>query len=554
MFSDIALYGTTAPDPVPSPSVKITDTFGQAFADLLVLPQPPAPQAANAVVDDIVPAALFAQCALPVHEVTARELPAQWAPVSREAATTGPAQLAALAESAATTVSMQGPLLDGSAAAPVAATGAEVSSPSTLDVSGIQSPEAPANSYEKRDSAEDIPAGTVIGLQSLPVPLPSPVPFPAVDVDPPSAAVDIDQEGVTVSSRTTSSADTVQGFVVEPVGHEISAAPGLPGELTDVSETSAARRDLVKNPDDLVKKPHDVLKKSSDVANKPDDRSNSTFIPRLTPLRSAEARGRLAALAALLAPVTEPERLSRYQEITRAPAAPAIQPGQPASAAFHAVTDERSGAFEPDAVVSKNGAPVVTSLPGVALARTTASHEVDVEGVRTASEASVSDSGSSSALLQTHTQKPLFSATRALEALQAPSRSAYEELPNEAGNARSIVQTLRLQASAGGGTAVMTLAPKYLGSVTVSLRVIDGGVTATLHADSAAVRTWLDSNVALLRDGLAEQGLRLEKVIVADAPEPRQNAEDQAREAHQRPPAFTRRPRRREQRTFDVTV
>jgi flagellar hook-length control protein FliK len=148
----------------------------------------------------------------------------------------------------------------------------------------------------------------------------------------------------------------------------------------------------------------------------------------------------------------------------------------------------------------------------------------------------------------------MFAGLREAATLQPSSRSAYEVLPNESANAHSIVQTLRLQATAGGGTAVISLAPKYLGSVTVSLRVVDGGVTATLHAESPSVRAWIDANVPLLRDGLAEQGLRLERVIVAETPESRHNGEDHTRDEHERPPVPTRRPRRREDRTFDVVV
>jgi hypothetical protein len=164
------------------------------------------------------------------------------------------------------------------------------------------------------------------------------------------------------------------------------------------------------------------------------------------------------------------------------------------------------------------------------------------------------DPGSSLPVLHALTLRPMFAGLREAATLQPSSRSAYEVLPNESANAHSIVQTLRLQATAGGGTAVISLAPKYLGSVTVSLRVVDGGVTATLHAESPSVRAWIDANVPLLRDGLAEQGLRLERVIVAETPESRHNGEDHTRDEHERPPVPTRRPRRREDRTFDVVV
>jgi flagellar hook-length control protein FliK len=140
-------------------------------------------------------------------------------------------------------------------------------------------------------------------------------------------------------------------------------------------------------------------------------------------------------------------------------------------------------------------------------------------------------------------QKPVFAGIREAAILPAPAASSRAAIPNESAAAHSIVQTLRMQATRGGGTAVITLAPKYLGSVTVSLRVTDGGVTATLHAENSSVRAWIESNVPLLKDGLAEQGLRLEKIVVSETPEPYPQAEHHGRDPEQRAPAPARRPR-----------
>ncbi len=135
-----------------------------------------------------------------------------------------------------------------------------------------------------------------------------------------------------------------------------------------------------------------------------------------------------------------------------------------------------------------------------------------------------------------------------------PVAPARVTLPNETAAARSIVQTLRVQAVNGGGTAVITLTPEYLGSVTVSLHVKDGGVVATVQAENSAVRVWIESNVSLLRDGLAEQGLKLEQVIVADRSSPERHDEDarSGRQAHDQTPQ--RRPRRRDDGTFEVSA
>jgi flagellar hook-length control protein FliK len=132
-------------------------------------------------------------------------------------------------------------------------------------------------------------------------------------------------------------------------------------------------------------------------------------------------------------------------------------------------------------------------------------------------------------------------------------RPAQVTLPNEAATSHSIVQTIRLQAANGGGTAVITLTPKYLGAVTVSLRVSEGGVTATLQAENGSVRTWIEANAPLLKDGLAERGLTLTEMVVAEPDEPRRQMEDQPRrQAEGRSPG--RRPRRREESSFDVLV
>jgi flagellar hook-length control protein FliK len=83
---------------------------------------------------------------------------------------------------------------------------------------------------------------------------------------------------------------------------------------------------------------------------------------------------------------------------------------------------------------------------------------------------------------------------------------------------RQIVQGVRLQWRDGVGEAKITLQPDYLGSVSVSLRVSDGGVTATLHADSPAVRSWIETNEPSLRQALADQGLTLHRLTIVDEP------------------------------------
>ncbi|MGD9906093.1 MAG: flagellar hook-length control protein FliK [Vicinamibacterales bacterium] len=92
-----------------------------------------------------------------------------------------------------------------------------------------------------------------------------------------------------------------------------------------------------------------------------------------------------------------------------------------------------------------------------------------------------------------------------------------------------IIRSIRLHWRAGQGEARVQLRPEHLGELTIALTVERGGVTATLHAENADVRRWIDAHSASLRDGLAEQGLRLERLIVSDE-RPRHDASAERRQ------------------------
>ena len=192
--------------------------------------------------------------------------------------------------------------------------------------------------------------------------------------------------------------------------------------------------------------------------------------------------------------------------------------------------------------------------PLTSLAPTAATEQVgeqDFQAPMAGGKPSKSDAASSP-VLQISVPVPKSPFSTVLNAA-SQMRPAPATLPNEAATAHSIVQTLRLQATNGGGTAVITLTPKYLGAVTVSLRVSEGGVTATLQAENPSVRSWIESNAPLLKDSLAERGLTLTEMVVAEPYEPRRQMEDQPRR-HAGDRAPTRRSRRREESTFDVVV
>lgn len=139
----------------------------------------------------------------------------------------------------------------------------------------------------------------------------------------------------------------------------------------------------------------------------------------------------------------------------------------------------------------------------------------------------------------------------------APAEGSTPSLPNEGAVTASLVRTMHWQYRHGVGSAVVKLDPGYLGEVTVALQVERGVVTATLHAANADVRSWMQANEASLRQGLSDQGLALERLVVADddAEEPssrhpgREQSPDQ--EQQQRP---RRAPRRDDAGVFHVVV
>jgi flagellar hook-length control protein FliK len=134
-----------------------------------------------------------------------------------------------------------------------------------------------------------------------------------------------------------------------------------------------------------------------------------------------------------------------------------------------------------------------------------------------------------------------------------PQGATAAPLPNEAAVVSSIVQAMRLQMRDGVGTAVVHLEPDYLGAVSIALRVENGVVTASLHAENPQVRAWMEANESQLRDGLAGQGLSLDRLLVTDerigderSPN-RRHQQEQEQQARQRP-------RRDDATTFEVVV
>jgi len=114
-----------------------------------------------------------------------------------------------------------------------------------------------------------------------------------------------------------------------------------------------------------------------------------------------------------------------------------------------------------------------------------------------------------------------------------------------------IVQSIRLHAVQGTTEARVQLRPEHLGALNITLKVEQNQVTATIQADVAAVRAWIESHESSLRQALSEQGLHLAKLVVH--PDDQQASKDE--HDGERPRRQSRRRSwRDEEATFEVLV
>ena len=119
--------------------------------------------------------------------------------------------------------------------------------------------------------------------------------------------------------------------------------------------------------------------------------------------------------------------------------------------------------------------------------------------------------------------------------------TAFMDHPNE-DTATQIVQAIKLQWSRGVGEAHIRLEPQHFGGLTVSLKVEDGQVIARLQSDTAAIREWLQSNQASLRQSLADLQLTLGRLEVTEPSDEARHDDRRDRPAEERPsrPALRR--------------
>jgi hypothetical protein len=110
---------------------------------------------------------------------------------------------------------------------------------------------------------------------------------------------------------------------------------------------------------------------------------------------------------------------------------------------------------------------------------------------------------------------------------------------DRAENLGRLVQSMRVVVRDGASEATVRLRPEHLGDVSISLRVDGRSVSAVVRAEAASVREWLQTQQDSLRQGLALQGLSLDRLEIE--PDGRRNERDGGADEEDRP----RRPRSR---------
>lgn len=104
----------------------------------------------------------------------------------------------------------------------------------------------------------------------------------------------------------------------------------------------------------------------------------------------------------------------------------------------------------------------------------------------------------------------------------------------DAENVQKLIQTMRVAARSGGWEATVRLKPEHLGEVSISLRVDGSNVSAMVQAEASGVRQWLRAQEDVVRSGLAEQGLQLDRFVVDR--DGRQHGQQPEQQRQRRPP------------------
>lgn len=151
-------------------------------------------------------------------------------------------------------------------------------------------------------------------------------------------------------------------------------------------------------------------------------------------------------------------------------------------------------------------------------------------------------------------QTPTTSTVHAEPLPPAAPSAGWTDVPTtDSGEAAhtALVDTMRWQRAAGGGTMQIRLRPEHFGEVTVTVQVQQGHVSATLSTSTSAAAEYFQSEAATLRDMLHERGLVLDRFDI------REREDAPRRDNDQPPPRDTPRRRtgdRQPQDIFEVVV
>jgi flagellar hook-length control protein FliK len=101
---------------------------------------------------------------------------------------------------------------------------------------------------------------------------------------------------------------------------------------------------------------------------------------------------------------------------------------------------------------------------------------------------------------------------------------------------QQVVSSLKMQWKDGVGEARLHLRPDALGSVSVSLRVEGGAVTAVVRAENPQVQEWVLQHQQTLRQQMEAAGLHLDEFVVSPDDQRQQSREDSSPDPQRRRP------------------
>lgn len=118
-------------------------------------------------------------------------------------------------------------------------------------------------------------------------------------------------------------------------------------------------------------------------------------------------------------------------------------------------------------------------------------------------------------------------------------------------NIEQLVQTMRVMVKDQVTEATVHLRPQHFGEVSIQVRMDGKSVSAIIHTESSQVRDWMLGQEGTLRNGLSEQGLHLDRLVVQ-----RDGRQDRRDHTQQQPERRRQRQRQQSdpQQTFELSA